>query len=63
MQVCTAEPESKRCRQSSPLRHGDADATHNSSFEDLPDEMVVSILSQLSSSADSLTALVAVVMV
>jgi hypothetical protein len=63
MQVCTAEPEPKRCRQSSPLRDGAAHATNKSSFEDLPDEMVVSILAQLSSSAESPADLAAAAMV
>jgi hypothetical protein len=60
---CKAEPATKRCRQASPPRHGAADGTDNGSFDVLPDEMVVTILAKLSSSADSPADLAAAMMV
>jgi hypothetical protein len=53
MPVCKAEPEPKRSRQSSPACHGEAGGTDNGSFEVLPEEMVITIMAKLSSTADS----------
>jgi hypothetical protein len=67
MPVCKAEPEPKRSRQSSPPTspacHGEAGGTDNGSFEVLPEEMVITIMAKLSSTADSPADLAAALMV